>query len=64
MKNYYRVEKLLCHISEEYVYSHNYTCKVRPINRDVVIVNVYGVLKKEIRDVSVDMYNFFPQFTI
>ncbi len=59
MKNFFYVEKLLCEFSIDHFFSNNASCHARPMSRDVVVVNFYGMLRKEIRDLSVLFQNPF-----
>jgi hypothetical protein len=59
MRNFFYVEKLLCEFSIDHFFSNNASCHARPKSRDVVVVNFYGMLKKEIRDLSVLFQNPF-----
>ncbi len=52
MTNFLIAEKLLCDFDENYSES-NRSCGVRPISRDVVLVNLYLMMTRALNDVWV-----------
>jgi hypothetical protein len=52
------MEKILCDHNLEYVYEENATCSIRLISREKTVINIYGKVKKEVRDLSVNLNLF------